>query len=896
MSRRHVSRSPNGQQQSSSSFHTSDSTTISSTINTTCTGFTPINNSIPPVFLNNRGAFTFVNDTNNNNNDNNNNNNCVNNNNNSDNRNFLFPTDQFNPSLLQPNVSPYANVINNNPRLYPSSSILSSPFRQFNSIGISANSTAFDRFVQPFPVPQGITTIKPSSSIPIINMTSVTSTNPIAEHTSLSSMITTNNARPSISSLIPSSSLVNDEPCRYLLSFEQQAKIAHEAAMHYANLTEHLMEHARSAAAAENMPIPPLPQAVFSMVQKYDQRKESLRNSRQQQKQEEEKKDMNPTYLTLGSMIPFSHSDTITSCNSSDQQQIFSGLVKQKRPFTDPMFISAFSEPVAKVRQMESSSNTDTTPSRSESDSSNKTTIEILPILSPHPYCTVSTENNFEQQQDELEIDESGRKNAAEMVNQPIITPLRTIQEQFNQISPKYRTKLDHLSTAALHLSSTTSEKFTTETTALTHENEYSDIGISIDEMSTSSSLLHPLIQAKRQQSNLDSGISMSVNSTNKQEQMLCDRPTSFTVNNILIGNDGKDEIGGLKEIIEPAAKILNQTSTLNPRTLTNLPVMSVNNNTSPYSVSQQTIQNCINQMVQAAGPSIVHAPFKTLPRYTVTTNGILIAPDGRSIPPTPTVYNCFDMLRQPLASMDSNQEEDNNLCAICNDKASGNHYSVPSCEGCKGFFRRTIQKKIDYTCYKQGMRQESVRLDRNRRRKKDETKEKEMEEIEEMKKLKAIIVSAYREAFPTGLIIDSRRDAIKRIHIFLNSIPMMEKISGEEREKVIDSGVYAALTLRTSFTNENYEAIVGIRSEMLAQCMNGFGFEVKEEEMALLTAFCALQNCDGIVGSDEIQKIAAKLFNCLRVHLTTFCDTVNETIYKCLMNVTTLMLMRANI
>ncbi|KAM3721713.1 Retinoic acid receptor beta [Dirofilaria immitis] len=851
MSRRHVSRSPNGQQQSSSSFHTSDSTTISSTINTTCTGFTPINNSIPPVFLNNRGAFTFVNDTNNNNNDNNNNNNCVNNNNNSDNRNFLFPTDQFNPSLLQPNVSPYANVINNNPRLYPSSSILSSPFRQFNSIGISANSTAFDRFVQPFPVPQGITTIKPSSSIPIINMTSVTSTNPIAEHTSLSSMITTNNARPSISSLIPSSSLVNDEPCRYLLSFEQQAKIAHEAAMHYANLTEHLMEHARSAAAAENMPIPPLPQAVFSMVQKYDQRKESLRNSRQQQKQEEEKKDMNPTYLTLGSMIPFSHSDTITSCNSSDQQQIFSGLVKQKRPFTDPMFISAFSEPVAKVRQMESSSNTDTTPSRSESDSSNKTTIEILPILSPHPYCTVSTENNFEQQQDELEIDESGRKNAAEMVNQPIITPLRTIQEQFNQISPKYRTKLDHLSTAALHLSSTTSEKFTTETTALTHENEYSDIGISIDEMSTSSSLLHPLIQAKRQQSNLDSGISMSVNSTNKQEQMLCDRPTSFTVNNILIGNDGKDEIA---------------------------------------------IQNCINQMVQAAGPSIVHAPFKTLPRYTVTTNGILIAPDGRSIPPTPTVYNCFDMLRQPLASMDSNQEEDNNLCAICNDKASGNHYSVPSCEGCKGFFRRTIQKKIDYTCYKQGMRQESVRLDRNRRRKKDETKEKEMEEIEEMKKLKAIIVSAYREAFPTGLIIDSRRDAIKRIHIFLNSIPMMEKISGEEREKVIDSGVYAALTLRTSFTNENYEAIVGIRSEMLAQCMNGFGFEVKEEEMALLTAFCALQNCDGIVGSDEIQKIAAKLFNCLRVHLTTFCDTVNETIYKCLMNVTTLMLMRANI
>uniref|UniRef100_A0A914CPT0 Nuclear receptor domain-containing protein n=1 Tax=Acrobeloides nanus TaxID=290746 RepID=A0A914CPT0_9BILA len=38
-------------------------------------------------------------------------------------------------------------------------------------------------------------------------------------------------------------------------------------------------------------------------------------------------------------------------------------------------------------------------------------------------------------------------------------------------------------------------------------------------------------------------------------------------------------------------------------------------------------------------------------------------------------------------------------LCAICGDKSSGLHYGCFTCEGCKGFFKRTVQNKRVYTC-----------------------------------------------------------------------------------------------------------------------------------------------------------------------------------------------------
>ncbi|KAH7637214.1 hormone receptor 4-like [Dermatophagoides farinae] len=42
-------------------------------------------------------------------------------------------------------------------------------------------------------------------------------------------------------------------------------------------------------------------------------------------------------------------------------------------------------------------------------------------------------------------------------------------------------------------------------------------------------------------------------------------------------------------------------------------------------------------------------------------------------------------------------------ICMICEDRATGLHYGIITCEGCKGFFKRTVQNKRVYTCVADG-------------------------------------------------------------------------------------------------------------------------------------------------------------------------------------------------
>ncbi|KAG7482330.1 hypothetical protein JOB18_018821 [Solea senegalensis] len=46
-----------------------------------------------------------------------------------------------------------------------------------------------------------------------------------------------------------------------------------------------------------------------------------------------------------------------------------------------------------------------------------------------------------------------------------------------------------------------------------------------------------------------------------------------------------------------------------------------------------------------------------------------------------------------------SQSERGTSQCSICSDRATGKHYGASSCDGCKGFFRRSVRNNHTYNC-----------------------------------------------------------------------------------------------------------------------------------------------------------------------------------------------------
>ncbi|CAF1098487.1 unnamed protein product [Adineta ricciae] len=70
------------------------------------------------------------------------------------------------------------------------------------------------------------------------------------------------------------------------------------------------------------------------------------------------------------------------------------------------------------------------------------------------------------------------------------------------------------------------------------------------------------------------------------------------------------------------------------------------------------------------------------------------------SLPPPQTIVYNFQIPENPSKFHTiSNVDTPKYQCLVCNDFSTSHHYGVRTCEGCKGFFKRTVQKNAKYVC-----------------------------------------------------------------------------------------------------------------------------------------------------------------------------------------------------
>ncbi|KAL3088293.1 hypothetical protein niasHT_023853 [Heterodera trifolii] len=256
------------------------------------------------------------------------------------------------------------------------------------------------------------------------------------------------------------------------------------------------------------------------------------------------------------------------------------------------------------------------------------------------------------------------------------------------------------------------------------------------------------------------------------------------------------------------------------------------------------------------------------------------------------------------LSLLHQQQQHQNECCVVCGDRASGHHYGVQSCEGCKGFFRRAIQNGVQFACSKKekcivdkvsrnrcqkcrlakclrvGMQQTHVRLEKNRKRKSDsEQRDVGLESTRQAIELINAVVMAFKSSFLTLVGTNSAtsvqllnmpnlKAARHQCQLFVEAIPAFGALNSEDTllSSEVVSAVMIVLVVLLKADVGNQQKALQLREEQLGRVRQCFAeLELHWEEVAVFISVVITFDCR----SERVQQLYKSLCQGLLIKLS---------------------------
>ncbi|KAF8773474.1 putative nuclear hormone receptor HR38 like protein [Argiope bruennichi] len=245
-------------------------------------------------------------------------------------------------------------------------------------------------------------------------------------------------------------------------------------------------------------------------------------------------------------------------------------------------------------------------------------------------------------------------------------------------------------------------------------------------------------------------------------------------------------------------------------------------------------------------------------------------------------------------------------LCAVCGDNAACQHYGVRTCEGCKGFFKRTVQKNAKYVCLGNkdcpvdkrrrnrcqfcrfqkclavGMVKEVVRTDSLKgRRGRLPSKPKSPQESPPSPPVSTItaLVRAHVDTTPDLANLDYTQ--------FADKVPGFADLTKEDQELLFHSACLELFSLRLAYRiHPDDEKLTFCNGTVLSreQCQQIFGdwlntildfsaslhsMDIDISAFACLCALALVTERHGLKEPQRVEQVQMKIIGSLRDHVT---------------------------